>query len=226
VRLRPFGVGAARAKQPGMRPENSVLFALRDLRSLETDRVAEAERAEAERQRVEAERRRVEAERRLADEARQEAILAQRRSEQQERDTMARALEHAEGRNDQLESDMQTLRALVSAVRPEPVERRLWPFVLVAAAGVALAIVLVAAQRPVVHERVVYLPAPAATLAPPAPAPSPPPQPSIVLPPRREPPPSAARARPREKKRLPVTAPRLPEVQVCDGKDPLCGTEL
>ncbi|MGZ3406250.1 MAG: hypothetical protein ACXVAN_07375 [Polyangia bacterium] len=208
-----------------MRQENSVLFALRDLRSLEDERVAEQQRAEAERQRAEDERQRMEAERRLADEQRQAALGLQRQREHEERQALARALEHAAGRNEQLESDVQTLRALVSAVRPEPVERRLWPFALVAAAGIALAIVLVASQRPVVRERVVYVPAPVATPAPMPPRAEAPPS-AVAPPPRHQPPASAAHDRAREKKRLPAPAPKLPEVQVCDGKDPLCGTLL
>jgi hypothetical protein len=202
-----------------MRQENSVLFALADLRSLESDRVAEQERAEAERQRAEAERQRAEAERRLADEQRQAALA---RRDIEERQALARALGEAAGRNEQLESDVQTLRALVSAVRPEPVERRLWPLALVAAAGVALAIVLVASQRPVVRERVVYVPTPVAAAAPPAPAPIPPPRPTIAPPPSV----SAARVRPPARKRRPAPPPKLPAFQTCDGKDPLCGTEL
>jgi hypothetical protein len=199
-----------------MRQENSVLFALRDLRSLESERVAERERIETERQRAAAEQRR-------AEETQKAADARQRQHEQQERDSLARALDQASGRNEQLESDVQTLRALVSAVRPELVDRRLWPFALAAAAAVALAIVLVASQRPVIRERVVYVPTPATSISPP----STPPLPALVSSPEPPPRPSPPHPRPRLKKRV-VTPPALalPTVQDCGGKDPLCGTNL
>jgi hypothetical protein len=149
-----------------MRQENSVLFALRDLRAMESDRVLEEARAAA----VEEERRRAEAEQRRADEA-------ERRAAQQRADDsaarMTQALRESAHRNERLESDVQALRALVSAAQPPPARARPHALMLLVAASVlVLAAALWTRRPPLVQERVVYAPAPAAPAAA-APAPGP-----------------------------------------------------
>jgi hypothetical protein len=211
-----------------MGQENSVMFALRDLRTLESDRVAEEARiaaAAAERRRAEEERRRADEEERRAEEAGRR--LAQERAEA-EAARAAQALREAAGRNQQLESDVQTLRALVTAVQPAAPARSRWPFVLVAVGALALAGALWTRRPPpVVQERVVYAPAPVA-LAPVAPP--------VVRPVERTPAPAAIepaqtkRTRgPRTRKPSPANVAPLPLPSVledCGGKDPLCGTHL
>jgi len=208
-----------------MAQENSVLFALRDLRTLESDRLAEEARvaaAAAERRRVQEERRCAEEERRRDEE--EARRLAQRRADEAAAE-MARALRESAGRNEQLESDVQTLRALVSAVQqPAPRTRPHWPMVLVGIALLALAGALWARRAPVVRERIVYTPAP--VVAPPVVAPVVHP---AALPP---PPPRPEPARPKRPavhvhKTAPAVPSELPSILDCVGtKDPLCGTKL
>jgi hypothetical protein len=205
-----------------MRQENSVLFALRDLRSLESDRVAEEERAQEELRRQAEEERRAHEQQRIADEERERQASAQRGRERQERESLALALRDASGRNEQLESDMRQLRALVSAVAPVPERRRLWPIGLVALVGALFAVAMVA-QRASVRERIVYLPVAAPVSAPPPPAPSA----TVVAPPAPKPePPRAQRVKTPPKKRIAKPDSKLPAIDDCGGKDPLCGTGL
>jgi hypothetical protein len=207
-----------------MRQENSVLFALRDLRSMEADRVAD-ERARAEEERVRAE---------------------DERARREEAERVERALVEAETRNRELAATLGQMQATITALAeraeqsnapamlpvaavslpepPRPTAR--WPMVLTVA---ALAIALVAWLRP--RERTVYVPISAPTVAA-APAAAPP----IATPPTTTPPtttPSigrtaveepAARPRPKRPAPRPQATPRrpLPTVTTCNG-DPLCG---
>jgi len=142
-----------------MRQENSVLFALRDLRAMESDRVREEARVAA----VEEERRRADKERRRADEA--ERLAAQQRADESAA-RMTQALRDSAHREERLESDVQALRALVSAAQPAPARARPYGvWLLVAASLVALTAALWTRRAPVVQERVVYAPAPAAPAA-------------------------------------------------------------
>ena len=201
-----------------MRQENSVLFALRDLRTLEDERRAGELRADEE-------RRLAEDAKREDEEQRQREADAQRRREQDEREALALSLRETAGRNAVLESDVQKLRALVQAVQPAPPPHRSWlPLVFVIVAAVAaVALVAIVAHRPSVHERVVYVPAPtqAPVVSPSARAVAPAPIPSSSLEQHK-----AVRASPKPRKPLPRPAPKLPSVLDCDGRDPLCGTML
>ena len=210
------------------------MFALADLRSLECDRVAEEERA-AEARRLDEERRRAAEEQRRCDEAARQAEAAVRRQrEREEREALAAALQQKSGRNDELEADVRQLRALLDAALPSHAPRRNVSAVALVVAGVAAAaligaIVVATLQRPAIRERVVYVAAP----TPPAPSL---PQPATALPPPpvASPPTSAmhsanARASRHSQKRATPPAKReskLPTVDDCDGKDPLCGTTL
>ncbi|MCU1276734.1 MAG: hypothetical protein JWM53_280 [bacterium] len=228
-----------------MRQENSVLFALADLRSLEADRVAEQRRAEEQRRQDE-ERRRLAAEeerrqlaaeeerRRLAVEERQRAERETERRQAEEHERLAQALSEASRRNAQLDRDVQKLRALVEAATPSDGRHRpprartsgrvAAPLVLAAAALIGLCVI--ATRPPTVRERIVYAPASAASPVPlrlPAPA-----APAVAPPstPRTAAATGSARPRSKPKKRAAPAASALPAFQDCDGKDPLCGTSL
>jgi hypothetical protein len=201
-----------------MSQENSVLFALRDLRSLEASRVAE-EKARERALRLEEQRRsREEEARRVADQARAAELAAEQQHGQEERVALTRELCASAERNLQLEADVRQLRALMPSIAPPAPRPARWPLVAALAlvgitAGFGIALFL---RAPAIHERVVYVRTPASP---------------VETAPVVEPPPALASTpvitrrvleRPKRKKPLaPVQAPRVE----C-GSDPLCGTPL
>jgi hypothetical protein len=209
-----------------MRPDNSVLFALRDLRALETERVAEEQRAEQQRRVEEERRRRAEEQLRRAEEERQSEAAVQRRREQQEREALALALREKSGHSEQLEADVRHLRELLSAAQPSARPRRLWPIGLLAGVVATLGLVL-ALQRPTVRERIVYVPSPPPPIAPLPAAPALTRRPEAALPvthPER--PRVVPHFKPKRTKAVTRSAGRPPTLHECGGKDPLCGTPL
>ncbi len=209
-----------------MRQENSVLFALADLRGLEAERCENEQRLEEQRRLADEARRRAEEAERAAEEQRRQAAEAQRLRTEEERLALASALRETSARNHVLESDVQQLRALVAAATPaSPHRRSRWPFAILCIAVAAIAIVISVKLQTPVRERVVYVttPPPVPPSITTAPAVSATPPPATKVEPARPP------VRTRRKSRPHVTSPtptKPPTVDDCNGKDPLCGTEL
>jgi hypothetical protein len=197
------------------RAENSVLFALSDLKRMETERVTEEALQEAE----ERHRRDLEAERiRVAEE--------QARRAADEKARLESAFVTASRRADALEGELTAMRRALETVatRPEPPAPiapapRHGPLVLAGLVAVAaIAAVFVLQRPPEVRERVVYTPAPVAVPAPPPVAAPAPIAPAVVVAPAIAPRPHHATAK------KPATAtprPQLPPKD-CNG-DPMCG---
>jgi dTMP kinase len=220
-----------------MRNENSVLFALKDLRAMEAERVAD------ERQRAEEERRRAGEERRRAEEERRRAEEEQRRAEEAERTRQMLAV--SERDKQRLEDALGEMRRTVARLaeerlsappsvalpvaEPAPQARSpRWPLAIALLAATAA---MVALARPA---RVVYVAAPAPLpSAPPvvrAPAPLPPVPAAAPIPMPIATPPAVSHAKRRvaPKPHLQPATPALPPLGLpadCD-KDPLCGTNL
>jgi hypothetical protein len=205
----------ARAMQPGMaRRENSVLFALDDLRGMESERVArENERVAREKERVAREKERV---------AREEEARRAEQAVREEATALRTALGEAERRNQLLAAELGGVREaleelavhpLAPAVAlPEPAPpQHAWPIAFTLALGAALVLGALLLLRPVpVRERVV-------TVEVPKPyevrvvEPAPPPPPS---PPERT-----------RKRHPPAPAKAPPKTPIFDKNcnDPLCG---
>jgi hypothetical protein len=211
-----------------MNRENSVLFALRDLRAIQAERVAEERHADEQRLRAaQEEQRRLDEERRCA------AEEVRRREEQSRRNEADRSRERealcaAMARNDALQTELLVLREQVTSVPLRP--RRAWRISLSVVAGLSAALMTLAALRLTPHERVVYITAPQRLTLPASVAPisSPqrsvaPPQPVIVS---KSVLPDTAPSNRRRHKSAPTREPHPPLITDCDGTDPLCGTLL
>ena len=206
--------------QRRMRQENSVLFALRDLRSLEADRVADEQR------------------RRDEERARELAERAEAERQRAEDERVAQALAAAEARNHALAATLDRMQATIAALSaeakappppatvavslPEPAPPRArWPL---AVAGLAVGFALIAWLVP--RQRIVYAPAPPVAVAAPVAIARPP---VVAAPPPVTPkpqPPLVARPTPHpHPPKRPAPPPKLPTVTTCND-DPLCGLNL
>jgi hypothetical protein len=208
-----------------MRQENSVLFALRDLRSIEAERVAEERRAEESR-RLEQERRRAAEEQQgQADAAKQASEEALRRTEREAHEQRRAELESTTLRNQQLEDDVRQLRAMLSS-NPHPrTSRSLWPLLLAIPAAAIITAPLLAWQHPVPVQSAISFSPPASSSLQPAAAvvPTQPQLATSTETPARTPTakPHPLR-RPAKHKNVVAAPPKLD----CSDNDPLCGAGL